>query len=199
MKSSIYTLASLILAFAVVLGACSATEPIPVESAASDETAESSSTENGGPSSIPETVEEYSKVLFEDETLRVEVYYHLEIAGSSMETVEYKVTDLAEDRPLTLDELFVGDEYIDVISYYIGTEMRQQMEENPDKVYFIAPEESDGFSEILPGQMFYLTEEHKLVIVFQQYEVAPGYMSTVEFEIPTEILSNLLAGDNYIR
>ena len=63
-------------------------------------------------------------------------------------------------------------------------------------------EESDFFElfeKIAPEQKFYINENYKLVIVFDKYEVAPGYMGVVEFEIPTNIISSLLVSDEYIR
>jgi hypothetical protein len=40
------------------------------------------------------------------------------------------------------------------------------------------------FEKIKADQNFYLSSNHKLVISFDKYEVAPGYMGIVEFEIP---------------
>ncbi|MEH7314013.1 anti-sigma factor, partial [Priestia megaterium] len=31
------------------------------------------------------------------------------------------------------------------------------------------------------------------------YKVAPGYMGNIEFEIPTDVISNLLVGKRYIH
>ena len=48
-------------------------------------------------------------------------------------------------------------------------------------------------------EQHYRLAEGKLVISFDKYEVAPGYMGMAEFTIPTEILSKILAGDEYIK
>lgn len=42
-------------------------------------------------------------------------------------------------------------------------------------------------------------EEGKLVISFDKYEVALGYMGVLEFTIPTEILANILVSNEYIK
>ena len=39
----------------------------------------------------------------------------------------------------------------------------------------------------------YIDEAGQLVIVFDEYEVAPGYMGVPEFIIPTDLLDGLLA------
>ncbi|MDD6333654.1 MAG: RsiV family protein, partial [Clostridia bacterium] len=36
-------------------------------------------------------------------------------------------------------------------------------------------------------QNFYFADNGNIVIVFEKYEVAPGYMGSCEFEIPKEI------------
>ncbi|OOP68741.1 anti-sigma factor, partial [Heyndrickxia oleronia] len=49
------------------------------------------------------------------------------------------------------------------------------------------------------NQVFYINKDHKLVITCYEYEVAPGYMGTVEFIIPTKVISNELVGHDYIK
>jgi len=38
-----------------------------------------------------------------------------------------------------------------------------------------------------------------LVISFDKYEVGPGYMGIQEFEIPTEVIADILVSNEYIR
>ena len=63
----------------------------------------------------------------------------------------------------------------------------------------IDEQQVDLFTTIKADQNFYITEEGKLVIVFDEYEVAPGYMGIVEFEIPTEVLADILVSNEYIQ
>ena len=65
--------------------------------------------------------------------------------------------------------------------------------------YFLKDEFEDSFKSIKADQSFYITDDNKLVISFDKYEIAPGYMGVVTFEIPTEILSDLLVSDTYIN
>ena len=100
--------------------------------------------------------------------------------------------------------MFKDERYIDIISSYITDEMRREMaESNGEKIYWIESnsEESivDSFEKIQKNQNFYLSNEGKLIIAFQKYEVAPGSMGLVQFEIPTEILQDVLVSDNYIK
>jgi hypothetical protein len=57
----------------------------------------------------------------------------------------------------------------------------------------------DPFEKITANHNFYINQDNKLVISFDKYEVAPGYMGVVEFIIPTEILSGDLVGSEYIK
>ena len=61
------------------------------------------------------------------------------------------------------------------------------MAENEDNMYFT--EEEGGFSGIdNEYQDFYINENKKVTVVFQKYEIAPGYMGTQEFEIENETI-----------
>jgi len=53
-------------------------------------------------------------------------------------------------------------------------------------------EVSGLFTPIQADQNFYITKEGKLVIVFDEYEVAPGYMDVEKFEIRTNVLADVL-------
>jgi len=57
----------------------------------------------------------------------------------------------------------------------------------------------EDFKAITAKQQFYISDKGKLVISFDKYEVAPGYMGVVEFEIPTEVLQNILVSNKYIH
>ena len=60
------------------------------------------------------------------------------------------------------------------------------MKKNENNLYFAADE--GGFSEIEDEyQDFYINENKKVTVVFQKYEIAPGYMGIQEFEIDRPI------------
>ena len=41
-----------------------------------------------------------------------------------------------------------------------------------------------GFTTIGSDQEFYINEAGNPVVVFEKYEIAPGYMGALEYEIP---------------
>lgn len=125
--------------------------------------------------------------------------YEVNTVGSSSTTMKYDTIDKQENILITLPSLFKDDQYIEVISSYIAGEMKQQMLADEEVNYFLDDEFVEDFEEINPNHNFYITENHKLVISFDKYEVAPGYMGVVTFEIPSDILEGLLVSDVYIN
>lgn len=123
--------------------------------------------------------------------------YVVETMASSQEVIHYDTIDKQKEIVITLPSLFKDERYISLISEYIIEQMRQDMDS-----YWISDagiQDERSFKTIKADQNFYITEEGKLVIVFDEYEVAPGSMGVVEFEIPTEILADVLVSNEYIR
>ncbi|MDW0110605.1 RsiV family protein [Sporosarcina aquimarina] len=125
--------------------------------------------------------------------------YEVTTAGSSSADMQYDTIDKQNNILITLPSLFKDESYIAVINSYIKDEMERQMARDGNTAYFSTEEEGLEFSSIQADQNFYITEDHKLVISFDKYEIAPGYMGVVTFEIPSDILSDALVGDAYIR
>ncbi|GKV65409.1 MULTISPECIES: DUF3298 and DUF4163 domain-containing protein [unclassified Sporosarcina] len=125
--------------------------------------------------------------------------YEVNTVGSSSTVMKYDTIDKQQNVVITLPSLFKDDKYIDVISSYIASEMKRQMSMDEGISYFQSDESEFEFKVIKPDQNFYITTDHKLVISFDKYEVAPGYMGVVTFEIPSDILGNLLVSDKYIN
>ncbi|MFD2442484.1 DUF3298 domain-containing protein [Bacillus sp. CGMCC 1.16607] len=111
----------------------------------------------------------------------------------------YVTIDKENEALITLKSLFENDQYINVISENIIEQMKQQMKADPNKIYFITDDEVEPFTQINPNQQFYISDDNKLMISFDEYEVAPGYMGAVEFKIPTEVISDILVGERYIH
>lgn len=129
--------------------------------------------------------------------------YVVNTAASSSTTMKFDTIDKKKEILLSLPILFKDKSYVKIISENIKEQMKEQMKKNESKVYWI-PEANldysiDPFITIKDNQNFYINKDHKLVISFDKYEVAPGYMGVVEFTIPTDVLSNVLVGHHYIR
>ncbi len=59
--------------------------------------------------------------------------------------------------------------------------------------------DEECFESIDPDQNFYIDENGQLVIVFAEYEVAPGSMGEPESVIPTDVLDGFLAQPSVLR
>ncbi|PAQ13842.1 anti-sigma factor [Bacillaceae bacterium SAOS 7] len=126
--------------------------------------------------------------------------YETETAASASNAVKYDTIDKKNQWLITLPSLFKDDSYVDIISKNIIHQMQQQMKADPSQVYFIDPEESgDVFTKIKKDQSFYINKDGKLMVVFNEYEVAPGYMGIVEFAIPSDVLKDVLVSEEYIQ
>ncbi|MEK4090275.1 MULTISPECIES: DUF3298 and DUF4163 domain-containing protein [unclassified Viridibacillus] len=131
--------------------------------------------------------------------------YTANTVGSSSTTMHYDTIDKQNEILITLPMLFKDDSYIKTISENIIEQMREQAASDPDKTYWVKggghPDEEviDEFTTIKANQQFYISDKGKLVISFDKYEVAQGYMGIVEFEIPTDVLKNDLVSSKYIH
>lgn len=71
------------------------------------------------------------------------------------------------------------------------------MKSDSDKTYWLDGEM--GFKTITHDQSFYINNNGKLVISFNKYDVAPGYMGVVEFIIPTKVIADVLVSNVYVK
>ncbi|WP_455794103.1 DUF3298 domain-containing protein [Clostridium butyricum] len=129
--------------------------------------------------------------------------YVVNTVGSSSTTMKYDTIDKDSEILITLPSLFKNDSYVNIISENIKKQMIEQNKADENKFYWVEGIEKDMnmelFEKISKDQNFYINSEGKLVISFDKYEVAPGYMGVVEFVIPTEILSDSLVSNDYIK
>ncbi|MFC5602083.1 DUF3298 and DUF4163 domain-containing protein [Sporosarcina koreensis] len=139
------------------------------------------------------------EVLTDNDRILSIMRYQVNTVASSSTTMTYDTIDKIDNVLITLPSLFKDDSYIETINSYIADEMERQMAADENISYFINDEYGEGFTTIKPDQNFYITNDQKLVISFDKYEVAPGYMGVVTFEIPTEVVKDLLVSDLYIR
>jgi len=129
--------------------------------------------------------------------------YVVNTVGSSSTVFKYDTVDKKNEVLITLPSLFKDDRYVPIISENIKAQMIEQHKADNNKFYWVKGIENKGTMELFDGiskeQSFYINSEGKLVISFNKYEVAPGYMGIVEFVIPTEILKDVLVSNEYIK
>lgn len=123
-------------------------------------------------------------------TLRLTV---LETQASGYQYYKYYTVDKQSGEMISLADLFeTGSDYRNLISEEIKRQMREQMAKDEEVVYYLDSEMPiDEFQQIKEEQNFYFNAEGNLVIVFDEYEVAPGYMGTQEFIIGNEVIGQI--------
>ena len=112
-------------------------------------------------------------------------------AGSGYQWNYYYTIDLNTGERLQLKDIFKeGADYITPISEDIKRQMQERMDADENVHYWLNDEiEEWNFKAITDETSFYLNERGNVVIGFNEGDVAPMYMGTVEFEIPAEVLS----------
>jgi hypothetical protein len=128
--------------------------------------------------------------------------YVVNTVGSSSTIFKYDTIDKKNEILITLPSLFKDNSYVEIISDNIKQQMIENNKLDENKTYWVEGIEGSDFGlfeAISETQNFYINEDARLVISFDKYEVAPGYMGVLEFVIPTEILSKILVSDYYIK
>ena len=114
-------------------------------------------------------------------------------AGSGYQWNYYYTIDLNTGERLQLKDLFQdGADYITPISENIKEQMQARMDADENVYYWLNDEiEEWNFKAITDETSFYLNEKDNVVIGFNEGDVAPMYMGTVEFEIPAEVVAHI--------
>lgn len=101
--------------------------------------------------------------------------------------------DVVHNKELKLSDLFKNDSYISIITDEVKRQMKQRMQDE-NVSFWIQQEDYDmgmGFEEIQANQTFHFNKAGELVIYFEKYEVAPGYMGAQEFVIPQDLIQDI--------
>lgn len=142
------------------------------------------------------------EVVRDDDTLFILRFDTTLNAGGSVDYHRHIVLDKQTERVVELSDLFLDDvNYLFPISREIKAQMEEQMKAGTGD-YFLPGgiwDESECFQSIAEDQAFYVDENGRLVITFDEYEVAPGSMGAPEFTIPTDVLDGLLAQPSLLR
>ena len=141
-------------------------------------------------STMEEFEDGYGDILVDSEVLTDdERWFSLDLvlyqgAGSGYERHRHYTIDKTTGKKAALSDFF-GEDYVETVSEDIKTQMRQRMAEDESVVYWIDYEEVPdwNFTSIAEDQDFYVNKDGKVVVCFNEYDVAPGYMGCVEFVI----------------
>ena len=107
--------------------------------------------------------------------------FRTQTSASAYSVHSYYNYDLETGEVLTL-EAILGEDYVTIANEQILAGIAERSKEKDAE--FIVGEE--GFNGVTEDQAFYINEAGNPVIVFNKYEIAPGYMGVQEFEIVKE-------------
>lgn len=135
---------------------------------------------------------DYEIVTNTDQWFTLKLSVHLASGSGSAYFVYYNV-DRSQDQIVQLGDLFTDDSYAEVLRQDILAQMKQRMEEDPSLVYWTEDSNmGQDFIDLQPEHNYYFDDAGNLVIPFDEYEVAPGYMGCPEFTIQRSVFESLL-------
>lgn len=130
----------------------------------------------------------YEVVTDNDKYLSIRINTTVTMASGS-QYVKIFTIDKATGNVVTLKELLQNNkDTLTAISDNIKEQMAQQMASDENIVYFYNSDmPEDDFKELTGEESYYFNDKGELVIAFNEYDVAPGYMGAVDFTIPAAV------------
>lgn len=125
-------------------------------------------------------------------TLKLSIY---QAAASGAESYQFYTIDKKSGERVQIGDLFRKNSgYNELLSENIKEQMRAKMAEDEMNMYWVDDEEAPEFNweKLKEDQNFYFDAEGNLVIVFDEYEVAPGYMGAQEFTVERDVFEKIL-------
>lgn len=142
---------------------------------------------------------DYSVITDSDRLFSIR-FDQLLVMASGTQMVKIYHIDKQTGEMINLAGLFKENvDFAGPISENIKQQMKEQMAADEMIAYFVDSDMPEwDFESVKEDTTFYVNEAGKLMIVFDEYEVAPGYMGSVEFEIPTEVVQDLVQ-DGFLK
>ncbi len=140
---------------------------------------------------------EYEPLTDTETWFTLKLTVHETAAGSSTYFKYYHI-DKRTGGTVTFGELFADNSGRDLLAEEIRRQMRERMEEDEDAVFWLDepdPEMNFGADSLDDHQNFCFASTGELVIPFDKYEVAPGYMGCPSFTIPPEVTERVLKAE----
>lgn len=145
--------------------------------------------------------ESYNDLVIRHETVTDdEHYFALKLfiyqgAGSGTQSCKVYTIDKASGKQIQLGDLFREDsDYNSRISENIREQMRAAVAEDAGNTYWVDREDKPdmNWKGLTAEQDFYFDTDGNLVLAFDEYEVAPGFMGAQEFTVEKSVYGDLL-------
>lgn len=122
-------------------------------------------------------------------TLRIQI---LQIAGSGNTTYEYYHLNKLTSKVVELKDIVADQKFYDILNQAIENQMINKMKEDENLIYWVDDNVFGNCVNIDPLHNFYWDADGNIVIPFDKYEVAPGYMGTSEFTVNKELFAQYI-------
>ncbi|HIX24410.1 MAG TPA: RsiV family protein [Candidatus Lachnoclostridium avicola] len=115
------------------------------------------------------------------------------VMASGTQFVKVFTVDKETGETVSLLQMLGGDEtMLAAVSSNIMEQMREQMAADENVIYYLDSDMPEWDFKGLDGdESYYFDQDGELVVTFDEYEVAPGYMGAVEFVIPKSVTGDL--------
>lgn len=119
-------------------------------------------------------------------------------SGSSDTVVKIYHIDKLTGKSVTLKDIFQKDtNYLSILTKEIKRQMREQMAKDEQISYSIDDTDipEDNWQGLTNDADFYMNNNGELTFLFDKYEVAPGYMGSPAFTIPTDVVKDIIRSE----
>lgn len=127
-------------------------------------------------------------------TLKIQI---VRATGSGSTTYKYYHLDKITGKIIELGDIAISEEFYGKVEQEIENQMLEEMKHDDDKIYWVQDDTFGNTVNIDSQHNFYWDEKGNLIIPFDKYEVAPGYMGSPEFTIDKSKLKEHIK-DEYI-
>lgn len=135
---------------------------------------------------IPTKINIDYEITYQSEDLISFVITKSESSASTYQEQYFYSIDIENGRELNLKDV-LGSNYKGIVDKEVNKQIKERKENDyENNLYF--DKDKGGFSGIKNEyHNFYINQDKKVVIVFQKYDIAPGYMGIQNFIIPNTV------------
>lgn len=113
-------------------------------------------------------------------TLKIQI---VQAKGSGNITYKYYHLDKITGKVIELGDIVNSKEFYEKVEQEIEKQMLKEMKEDDNKIYWVKNDTFGNTVNIDSQHNFYWDNKGNLIIPFDKYEVAPGYMGSPKFTI----------------
>ncbi len=124
-----------------------------------------------------EVTVDYELKSVNDNVISFIVYQYESLAAAYAETYYYNI-DITNNKIISIENI-LGKDYKKTIDENVYAQIEERKKDENNSFF----EGDIGFNGIKEAPNFYINKDGKVVVVFDKYEIAPGYMGEQEFVI----------------